>query len=167
MSSENGLLTGAGGIGRTVAKGRSRLGGGGSSESCDWAVAAYEEASGAVWPALADEERPSVRPMTGSTTQRSWRHICLLVRGSIELDSLSATQAGVPGARPCTPLSQDAANVGATSIEFLSGEAAAHHFRDRDGAEVAVRFRRGHPVTSSLPLLVLQARQADTMLSTV
>src|SRR5438105_6336949 len=67
---------------RTVAgKGKSRLGGGGSSDGCDWAVAAYEDASGAKWPALAYEESPPVRPMTGSTKQRSWRHICLLVRG--------------------------------------------------------------------------------------
>lgn len=73
-------------------------------EDCDWVVAAYEDASGAGWPALAYEERPSVRPMTGSTKQRSWRRICLLVRGSIELGSLSATQAGGPGARLWTPL---------------------------------------------------------------
>jgi hypothetical protein len=53
---------------------------------------------------LVYEERPSVRPMTGSTKQRSWRHIDLLVRDSIELGSLSATHLGGPRARLCTPL---------------------------------------------------------------
>src|SRR2546423_5152681 len=107
MSSGGGLLAGAGGIGRRFAgKGKSRLGGGGSSDGCDWAVAAYEDASGAKWPALAYEESPPVRPMTGSTKQRSWRHICLLVRGSIELDSLSATcrrRRNPPGVRSSNP----------------------------------------------------------------
>ncbi|MDQ1501573.1 MAG: hypothetical protein QOI86_4913, partial [Actinomycetota bacterium] len=72
-------------------------------EDSDWAVAAYEDASGAKWPRLAYEEVPQVRPMTGKSRQRSWRHICLLVRDSIELGSFfGAGQSHAP--------SQDATN---------------------------------------------------------
>src|SRR2546423_358866 len=72
-------------------------------EDCDWAVAAYEDASGAGSPRLAYEEEPQVRPMTGSARQRTWRHICLLVRGSIEIGSFF-------GARRSYAPSQDATN---------------------------------------------------------
>src|SRR4051812_23123654 len=122
MSSESELLAGAAGTRRTVAgKERSRLGGGGPSEGCDCAVAAYEDASGAKWPELAYEESPSVRPMTGSRKQRSWHLICLLVRGSIELDSLSATHPGGPGTRLRTPLRRMQPTAGLRQPIFSTG----------------------------------------------
>ena len=83
------------GAGRKLVQGKERAASGRRLlEDCDWAVAAYEDASGAGWPALACEERPSVRPITGNTKQRSWRCTCLLARGSIELDSFFATHRG-------------------------------------------------------------------------
>ena len=80
-------------------------------EDCDWAVAAYEDASGAGWPSLAYEEVPQVRPMTGKARQRTWRHICLLVRGSIELGSFFGAS------RSHAPL-QDAANSASRQPNF-------------------------------------------------
>jgi hypothetical protein len=100
------------GAGRKLVQGKERAASGRRLlEDCDWTVAAYEDASGARWPSLPYEEVPQVHPMTGNARQRTWRHICLLVRGSIELGSFFGAS------RSHAPL-QDAANSASRQTNF-------------------------------------------------